>query len=275
MSTASRPRSLPEQSSGDLPRADGEDMGGTRVVSGTRRRLAGLARGGVRLFVGVVPALLGAGLWGALKGMFLFGAFGALMAGVFALSPRFTGGAPIPPWLLFTSFVVTPLSLALAGGYVLMLQGVGDRLAREVQSRGLMGYVYAVIKPAALQVAQRLRGKGRLGRAELVQAIEQSVVERLRQPASEREEAPSRMEWLEQFLMEQSHRVLGLVALRSVLTAPDVPSAIESLETLAIDRLEGALVETLEDLYFVQRLLALGLGVVLAAVPTLLLLFMR
>ncbi|MCY1035353.1 hypothetical protein OV207_28160 [Corallococcus sp. BB11-1] len=64
-------------------------------------------------------------------------------------------------------------------------------------------------------------------------------------------------------------------ALRAVLTAPDVPSAVRELETLAIDRLEGALVATLEDLFFVQKMLALGAGVLVAAVPTFILLALR
>jgi len=237
--------------------------------------MAQWGRGGLGVFVSLVPRLLGAGAWGALKGAISFGAFGLLMALAFALSPRVTGGAPIPTGLLALSFVLTPLALALSGGYVLMLQGVGERLAREVQERRLMGYAYAILKPSALMVARRLRGREGLGRAELLQSIEESVAERMRDLAPERDAAPSRLEWLEEFLMEQSRRVLGLIALRSVLTAPDVPSAIHALESLAIDRLETALVETLEDLFFLQRLVALGLGVLVAAVPTLVLLFTR
>ncbi|WP_244237256.1 hypothetical protein [Corallococcus llansteffanensis] len=68
--------------------------------------------------------------------------------------------------------------------------------------------------------------------------------------------------------MEQSHRVLGLIALRAVLTAPDMPTAVRELETLAIDRLEGALV----DMFFIQKVLALRAGVLVAAVPTFILL---
>ncbi|MCY1039698.1 hypothetical protein OV208_00080 [Corallococcus sp. bb12-1] len=237
-----------------------------------RERMAGMARAGLRMLVSVVPSLVGSGFWGALKGFFLFGSFGLVMAGVFVLVPRLSGAAPTPLWLEVLSFVLTPLALALSGGYVLMVHGVSARLAREVQERGLMRYAYAVIKPATLQAAQRLRGTGTLNRKELTRAIEQSVAERLKEVPGEHAGPPSRTEQVERFLMEQSRRVLGLIALRAVVTSPDVPSAVRELETLAIDRLEGALVETLEDMFFVQQLLALGAGVLVAAVPTFILL---
>ncbi|RKH20664.1 hypothetical protein D7X74_03545 [Corallococcus sp. CA047B] len=249
------------------------EVGGQAPPVRQRERMAGMARAGLRVLVSVVPSLVGSGFWGALKGFFLFGSFGLVMAGVFVLVPRLSGAAPTPVWLEVLSFVLTPLALALSGGYVLMVHAVSARLAREVQERGLMGYAYAVIKPATLQAARRLRGAGATSREELTRAIEQSVAERLKEEQEEEPDAPpSRTERLERFLMEQSRRVLGLIALRAVVTSPDVPSAVRELETLAIDRLEGALVETLEDMFFIQKVLALGAGVLVAAVPTFILL---
>ncbi|WP_371745531.1 hypothetical protein [Myxococcus sp. CA033] len=240
-----------------------------------RRVMKDVARAGLRMLVGVVPALLGSGLWGAVKGFFLFGAFGLALAGTFVLAPRWLGMPPTPGWLEALSLGLTPFALALAGGYALMLNGVGSRLAQEAQERGWMGYAYAVLKPAALHVARRLRSTGPLGRKELIQAIEHSVAEQLRELPEERTGPPSRTERLERFLMEQSYRVLGAVALRTVLTAPDTATAVRGLETLAVDRLEGALVETLEDVFFVQQVLALIAGVLVAAIPTFILLFSR
>ena len=49
------------------------------------------------------------------------------------------------------------------------------RLAREVQERGLVNYIYAIIKPVALRVAQRLRGSTTLSRAELTDAIQRPL----------------------------------------------------------------------------------------------------
>ncbi|RKG53519.1 hypothetical protein D7X30_31675 [Corallococcus sp. AB011P] len=239
-----------------------------------RESMGGMTRAGMRSLLAMVPALLGSGVGGALKGFFLFGCFGLVLAGVFVLAPRFTGAAPTPSWLNYLSFVLTPLPLALAGGYVWMLHGVSSRLASEVRARGLMGYAYAILKPATLQVARRLRGASTPSRAELTRAIEESVAERMREPEEERESAASRAGWLEGFLMDQSRRVLGLIALRAVLTSPDVPSAVRELEMLAIDRLEGVLEETLEDLFFLQMVLTLGVGVLVAALPTFLLLFL-
>lgn len=245
-----------------------------RDVTPPRESTGSIVRSGLRSLVALVPALLGSGVKGALKGFFLFGCFGLALAGVFALAPRWTGAAPTPPWLNYLSFVLTPLALAVAGGYVWMLHGVSSRLASEVRARGLMGYAYAILKPATLQVARRLRGAGTPGRAELTRAIEQSVAEHMREPEEARESAASRAGWLEGFLMDQSRRVLGLIALRAVLTSSDMPSAVRELELLALDRLEGVLEETLEDLFFLQMVLALGAGLLVAALPTLLLLFL-
>ncbi|MFY2559614.1 hypothetical protein ACN469_18410 [Corallococcus terminator] len=240
-----------------------------------RRVMKGVARAGLRMLVGVVPALVGSGLWGAVKGFFLFGTFGLALAGTFLLAPRMLGMPPTPGWLEALSLGLTPFALALAGGYALMLNGLGSRLAEEAQERGWMGYAYAVLKPAALHVARRLRSTGPLGRKELIQAVESSVAERLREPPEEDTGPPSRTERLERFLMEQSYRVLGAVALRTVLTAPDTATAVHELETLAVDRLEVSLVETLEDLFFVQQVLALVVGLLVAAIPTFILLFSR
>ncbi|RKI61828.1 hypothetical protein D7X55_22740 [Corallococcus sp. AB049A] len=243
-------------------------------VAPARESTGSIVRAGVRSLVAMVPALLGSGVKGALKGFFLFGCFGAVLAGAFMLAPRWTGAAPTPPWLNYLSFVLTPLSLALAGGYVWMLHAVSSRLASEVRARGLMGYAYAILKPATLQVARRLRGAGTPSRAELTRAIQESVAERMHEPEEARESAASRAGWLEGFLLDQSRRVLGLIALRAVLTSPDVSSAVREMELLAIDRLEGVLEETLEDLFFLQMVLTLGVGVLVAALPTILLLFL-
>jgi hypothetical protein len=157
-----------------------------------------------------------------------------------------------------------------------MLQGATSRLAHEAQERGLVGYLYAIIKPVVMQVGRRLKGSGTLSRADLTHAIERSMAERLREAASASDqEPPSRTERLERFLMEHSRRVLGLVAVRAALTAPDVPTAVRNLEELGIDRLEEALAETLEDLFFFQVMLALGAGLLVAAVPPLLMLLLR
>ncbi|WP_244238793.1 hypothetical protein [Corallococcus carmarthensis] len=239
-----------------------------------RESTGSIVRAGLRSLVAMVPALLGSGVKGALKGFFVFGCFGLALAGTFFLAPRWTGAAPTPAWLNVLSFMLTPLALAIAGGSVWLLHGVSSRLSSEVRARGLMGYAYAILKPATLQVARRLRGAGTPSRAELTRAIEQSVAERMREPEEVRESASSRAGWLEGFLMDQSRRVLGLIALRAVLTSPDMTSAVRELELLAIDQLEGVLEETLEDLFFLQMVLTLGAGILVAAVPTLLLLFL-
>ncbi|HYI02199.1 hypothetical protein [Hyalangium sp.] len=241
-----------------------------------REQLVKVARAGLRTLVSVVPSLVGAGLWGAVKGAVIFGMVGVLVSVGYLLLPRWMGTPPTPLWLDILSGVLPPVALSLAGGYALMLQAVTSRLAHETQERGLVGYLYAIIKPVAVQAAHRLRGSGTLSRAELTRVIDDSLAERLREAASASDqEPPSRTAKLERFLMEHSRRVLGLVALRAALSAPDVPTAVKNLETLGIDRLEFALAETLEDLFFFQMILSLGAGVLVAAVPSLIMFLLR
>lgn len=240
-----------------------------------REQLVKVARAGLKTLVGVVPSLVGAGLWGAVKGAVIFGTVGVAVAVGYLLLPRWLQGVEIPLWLSILSGVLPPVALGLAGGYALMLQSVTAKLAQQTQERGLVGYLYAIIKPVAMQAARRLRGTGTVSRADLTRVIDASLAERLREAASASDQEPaSRAERLERFLMEHSRRVLGLVALRTALTAPDVPTAVKNLETLGIDRLAEALAETLEDLFFFQMIVSLGAGVLVAAIPPLLILFL-
>ncbi|MFP2960761.1 hypothetical protein ACLEPN_23810 [Myxococcus sp. 1LA] len=220
--------------------------------------------------------LMGVGLLGALKGGALFGLVGlGLAAATYAL-PRWLGVPPAPTWLVVLSAVLPPLALSVAGGYAFMLQAVSGRLAEEAKARGVVGRVYAVLKPVTVQVARRLQGTGSLSREELSRVVDESVSEHLRQAELSWSEAPpSRMAEVERFLMEQSRRVLGVLALRAVVSAPDSATAVRNLETLGIDRVEMTLAERLEDLFFLQVLLAFGAGVLMAATPALLMVWLR
>jgi hypothetical protein len=242
----------------------------------TRQQPVGIMRSTLKLLVQVVPSLIGAGLLGALKGVVIFGLLGLGVSAGYLLLPRLLGSPPRPIWLDTLGGVLPPLALSLAGGYVLMLQGVMKRLAREMKERGLVGYLYALIKPTVVQVAHHLRGAGPLSRAEHRRAIKRALADRLRAAATASDQEPaSRTERLERFLMQYSRRILGLVALRTALSAPDAPTAVRNLETLGLDRLESALEETLEDLFTLHMVLALGAGLLVTAVPPLLLVLLR
>jgi len=244
-------------------------------VQSQREQLLALTRAGLRLFVRVVPALVWAGLVGALKGLVLFGLVGLVAGGLFVLLPRLLGLPPAPLWLDILSFVVPPIALSLAGGYLLMMQRMTQRLAQEAQERGLVRYLYAVIKPVLVQVGRRVQGKGTLSRAELSRAIESSVAERMHEAAAGGDAGPSSLgDRMEGFLMEQSRRVLGLLALRAALSAPDGATAVRGVEDVGLDRLETALADTLEDLFFVQMVLALLGGLLVASAPAVIRLLM-
>ncbi|WP_408888893.1 hypothetical protein ACJ2CR_31655 [Myxococcus faecalis] len=221
----------------------------------------------------VTFSLLGSGLWGALKGFFIFGCVGLALALAFVLAPLWLGSARGPPWLDMLSLVLMPLSLAVTGGYAMMLRGGASRLGEEAEKRGWLGYLYAVIKPAARQLAGRLRSKGTLSRKELLRAVKESVAERASGPSAPSTVA-SRLGGLERFFMEQSYRVLGAIAVRAVVASPDGATAVRELESLAIERLQVALVERLEDLFLVQQVLALGVGLLVGAIPLFILLLL-
>ncbi|MCY1000429.1 hypothetical protein OWM54_25125 [Myxococcus sp. MISCRS1] len=221
----------------------------------------------------VTFSLLGSGLWGALKGFFIFGCVGLALALAFVLAPLWLGSARGPPWLDMLSLVLMPLSLAVTGGYAMMLRGGASRLGEEAEKRGWLGYLYAVIKPAARQLAGRLRSKGTLSRKELLRAVKESVAERASEPSAPSTVA-SRPGGLERFFMEQSYRVLGAIAVRAVVASPDGATAVRELESLAIERLQVALVERLEDLFLVQQVLALGVGLLVGAIPLFILLLL-
>lgn len=232
---------------------------------------ASLARSGLRLLAGVVPSLLKAGVLGALKGVFLFGALGVGVGAAYVYAPSMLGLPAASGWLTALGMLLPPLALALAGGYALMVRGFTGRLAEEAQELGLVRYLYAIIKPALAQVSRRVSGKVNLSRAELKSAIKQSVAEQVRDAMEARAEGPrSFLKQVEGFLAENSRRVLGLVAVKAVLTAPDQATAMKNLEEVGIERVELVLSETLEDLFFFQMLLALGAGVLVSAVPALL-----
>lgn len=245
-------------------------------VPSKREQLLALTRSGLRLFISMVPGLVGAGLLGALKGLLVFGLTGLVAGALFVLLPRAMGLPPAPLWLEVLSLLLPPLALAVSGGYVLMVQRVTERLAHEAQERGLVRYLYAIIKPVLVQVGRRLQGKGTLSRAELSRAIEDSMAERVHAAVADAEQAPPSMgERMEGFLMEQSRRVLGLLALRAALTAPDSSTAVRNVEELGIERLELVLADTLEDLFFVQMVLAFLAGVLVASVPAVLRLLLQ
>ncbi|WP_426750033.1 hypothetical protein [Myxococcus sp. Y35] len=220
--------------------------------------------------------LMGAGLLGAFKGGVLFGLVGlAVGAGTWFL-PGWLGGAPPPTWLVVLGVVLPPLALSVSGGYAFMLQAVSGRLAHEAKERGVVGRMYAVLKPVTVQVSRRLQGTGSLSREELSRVVDESLSEHLRQVEQARSEASSsRMAEVERFLMEQSRRVLGVLALRAVVSAPDSATAVRNLEALGIERVEMTLMERLEDLFFLQVLLAFGAGALVAATPALLTLWLR
>lgn len=240
-----------------------------------RQQLMQVARTGLGLLVRVVPPLVGAGLLGALKGGLLFGLLGLVASVGFVALPSITGAPPLPLWLKLLSLALMPAALAFSGGYALALKAVANRLAQEAQERGLVGYLYAVIKPTALQVARRLRGSGSLSRAELTREIERSLAERLREASASDPSTPSRAERLERALINNSNRILCFAMLMTAASAPDAPAAVRELENLGIQRLEDALGETLEDVFSFQMMLALGGGLLVAALPPVLSVLLR
>src|SRR4051794_19850861 len=102
-------------------------------------KLKALARQGGVAVVSIVPRVALSGLLGALKGLVIMGLIGGALAGASALMWKSFGFAA-PNWLL-ASLALTPVVMALAGGYTGAVRGLLQGLAAQLVERKLLAYV--------------------------------------------------------------------------------------------------------------------------------------
>jgi hypothetical protein len=238
--------------------------------------LAGMARDTLSALLALVPRALWRGVKGGLLGFLLAGLVGLAAAGASATL------LSLPSWLDWLQLFWVPLALSLGGAYVGAVNGLLSAVTEELQRRGLALRLYGIVKPAARAAARRLaaRAPGRGGAVEVGAALREELETRLGDPAelgqgtqrSERTERTERSLFarFERFLAVRSRRVLCFSAVRSIVQAKDPASARAALETLGADTLEGWMVETVEDLFLTQLVLAAALSLLAAALPGLL-----
>ncbi len=226
-------------------------------------KLKALAKqGGVALLTTIPGVVLG-GLTGALGGLVLMGAIGALLAGCSVLLWRSTG-FDAPGWLT-ASLVLTPIVMGLAGGYTGAVRGLLKSLGQQLVDKKLIAYLYAQVKPACLAAAKKVRGS-KVTTNEVASEVRSQLVQGLTdegpplKPASFAEKAAG-------FLASYSRRMLALSIVGHVARANSGADAVAELENLGLKKLEAIVVGSLEDLFSLKLTLVSGAALVLCALP--------
>jgi len=235
-------------------------------------RLADITRAGLRAMCEVIPRVVWAGFKGSFAGFFLAGFLGL---GVAALGVAFEHlrGVTFPTWVTVLDFVITPLAFALAGGYGGGVRGSMQKLAEELVQRRLVAYLYAIIKPSCVAALARVRAQGE---GDLAVELRAQLDERLRLARIAEPDAPRSLgERLERSLAHLSERMLCLAVLRVAMTAKNRDEATQRIEALSIEHIEHLLVDTLEDLFLQQVVLAYAAALLIAAAPHLVFLLVR
>lgn len=229
-----------------------------------RPTLAAMAQGALSALLALVPRALWRGVKGGSLGFVLAGLLGLAAAGA---SATFLS---LPGWLDWLQLFWVPLALSLGGAYVGAVNGLLTAVTEELERQGLGLRLYGIVKPAARAALRRLAAgaPGRGGAQEVGAAMRDELDVRLGEPPAAA--PPSFAARLERFLAVRSRKALCLSAVRGVVQAKDPAAARAALETLGAETLQGWMVETVEDLFLTQLVLAAALSLVAAALPGLL-----
>jgi hypothetical protein len=243
--------------------ADGEaPASGTASAAGGRKRLATLALEGGKAFLSIVPRVVLGALAGAAGGFVLGVALGSALSGAALFLWR---AVDLPGWLRI-SLVLTPVVLALAGGYVGFVRGILSALARQVVEKKLLSWVYAQVKPAAATALGKV-GSSDAGR--LAGAVRDELASVF---AREEQEAPRPQglaERVAHFVTLRSRRMLAFTVVAHLARAKTGAQAAEEIETLGLQKLELIVVSSLEDLFSMKLNLVAGLAFLACLAPQL------
>lgn len=223
------------------------------------------ARNGFLALVEIIPGAVGRGLLGAVKGFFLFGLAGAAIGAGGALLARLRWDLPV--WMISLNAVVATVALALAGAYGMGLRSALTRLASEMEKRGVVRAIYALIRPALLKAARKAEEASRpLTQAELTRSIRESVGGRLRDSAAG-VGAKSLLDRVVRFIAGQLQEQMVLGVVMQVATAEKPDSAVEELEHTGLGKVEEAVSKFIVELFEMQTMLAFGAALVASVLP--------
>ncbi len=229
----------------------------TQPVEAQSGSLVDMGKSAFLALVELVPRAAWRGIKGGFFGFFLGVFLGLAVA--YGSSLLF----PLPDWLKVTQLLWVPLCLGLGASWLGALNGLVSTLTEEIARRRLAARIYAIVKPACLAAANRVRG----GQADNLAEELRTALDQRMTPA----DGPpgSLAQRVEHFVAMRSQRVLCFSAVRSVAQAKDRSSAVAALESLGVERLEAMMVETLEDMFSTHMLLAALVALVAASLPAL------
>ncbi len=237
-------------------------------------QLRSVARSGLLTLSQIIPRVVWRGFVSAFKGLLVFVPVGALFGGVAAFLGWQLGGWP--GWLLALDAVVASIAFGAAGGYTGAVRGALAELAAQLQQRGAVRAVYALVRPAALKVARQASQAARpLTHHELTVALTRSVGERLRQAEETVQVGGTWVDRIVRFLARRAERMLVLAASQKLLRSKDPKQTLLALENSGLESLEQTVGETLLDVHGLQVTLAWGAAVIASALPSALYVLLR
>jgi hypothetical protein len=240
--------------------------------------LLAIAGAGVRALAEILPGALARGLaggftWGAALG--LLGALG----GAVALGVTRSGDAPT--WLVVLQPAVMAVAFACAGAYAGAVRAALAHVASQMEARGVVRALYALLRPAMAQVARRASAGGAtLGRTALVREVRDEVWSRLARVEAEetdraRRASPGPAQRLAMFMAQRGERLLVIAAIGNLVTADDPDGALAQLEGMGLPKLEATVGELLRGLFSTQVKIAFAAATAVGAAPILVHLALR
>lgn len=233
----------------------------------TKQQLYEYTRQGLLALVQMLPSVLWSGLKNAISGFLLMGFFGAVMAGGFAMFHSMND-TNLPAWLILSSLVVVPLSLALAGGFSGGVRGLLAMIAKQLIERNLIDYLYAFVRPVLVRSARRLaEHTGPVTKSEVAKTLKRVAKERTGEALKDDAEPRSFIERLERRIALRLQTFLIIAALQPGTTTADREATIADLENTGLETIEETIADTIIGLYTTQLVIAYGVAVGVSAIP--------
>lgn len=234
-------------------------------------QLTAVALNGFLNLVDIIPGVVGRGLIGALKGALTYGLLGAMIGIGGALIVRWRWDVPL--WMVTVNAIVATVAFGAAGAYGSGLQAALSRFADEMDRRGLVCALYAMIRPALLKAAAAASTTVvPLSQHELVKSVRASVADRLSRAEDALPEPslqPTLTERVIRFLARrvQTQLAFGVIAQLAIAGGPG--EVASHLEQSGISQLESALRDFIVDLFALQTKVAIALAFVVSVLPVL------
>lgn len=224
-------------------------------------QLQQIAQSGFLALVEIIPGAIGRGLLGAVKGFFLFGLAGAAIGVGGALLARMRWELPL--WMALVNAAVAIVALSLAGAYGMGLRAALVRLAEEMERRGVVVALYALLRPALLKAVDRAREAA--GPVNLSASVREAIRRRLSEATTGGDER-SMLDRAQAFIARRFEEQL-VWSVTAQLLAGDAEDAARGLENAGLRRVEEAVSSFIVELFELQITLAFCAAMVASILP--------